>query len=172
MILSGTQILSRSLVQGLLNTSLQLQPCGIDLTLRQISLWSTPATIDFSNANRKAAKTSILQFEDKITLKPGSYLIDFNETVKVPRNCMASVFPRSSLWRSGVGISAGVVDAGYQGAMGALMDVRNPLGVVLYKDAKLAQIVFEELGEMVDGYKGVYQGAGCSVGRDGDEVGM
>ncbi|KAJ5134180.1 hypothetical protein N7526_005545 [Penicillium atrosanguineum] len=158
MILSGTQILSRSLVQGLLNTSLQLQPCGIDLTLRQISLWSTPATIDFSNANRKAAKTSILQFEDKITLKPGSYLIDFNETVKVPRNCMASVFPRSSLWRSGVGISAGVVDAGYQGAMGALMDVRNPLGVVLYKDAKLAQIVFEELGEMVDGYKGGLSG--------------
>lgn len=171
MILSGTQILSRNLVQNLLNTSLQLQPCGIDLTLRQISLWTTPATIDFSNVNRKAARTSILQFMDRITLKPGSYLIDFNETVKVPRNCMASVFPRSSLWRSGVGISAGVVDAGYEGAMGAMMDVRNPLGVVLYRDAKLAQVVFEELGEMVDGYNGVYQGAGCSVGRDGDEMG-
>lgn len=70
-----------------------------------------------------------------------------------------------------MGISAGVVDAGYEGAMGAMMDVRNPLGVVLYRDAKLAQVVFEELGEMVDGYNGVYQGAGCSVGRDGDEMG-
>ncbi|KAJ5665503.1 uncharacterized protein N7477_007951 [Penicillium maclennaniae] len=99
MILSGTQILSRNLVQNLLNSSLQLQPY-------------------FTNANRKAAKTTLLQFTDTITLKPGSYLIDFNETVKVPRNCMASVLPRSSLWRSSVGISAGVVDAGYEGAMG------------------------------------------------------
>lgn len=82
---------------------------------------------------------------------------------------MASVFPRSSLWRSGVGISAGVVDAGYEGAMGALMEVRNPCGVVLYKDAKLAQVVFGEMGEVVEGYDGVYQGSKSSVGRDGVE---
>jgi dUTP pyrophosphatase len=168
MILSGNQILARNLVQHLRNPTLQLQPCGIDLTLRQISLWTSPATISLSNANRKAAKLSLLQLDDKITLQPGSYLIDFNETIKVPRNCMASVFPRSSLWRSGVGISAGVVDAGYEGAMGAMMDVRNPFGVVLYKDARLAQVVFEELGVVVEGYKGVYQGSSSSVGRDGE----
>lgn len=80
-------------------------------------------------------------------VQPSAYLIDFNETVQVPRNRMASVFPWSSLWRSGIGITASVGDAGYQGAMGALMEVKNPRGVVLYKDAKLAQIVFEELGE-------------------------
>jgi dUTP pyrophosphatase len=67
-----------------------------------------------------------------------------------------------------VGISAGVVDAGYEGAMGAMMDVRNPFGVVLYKDARLAQVVFEELGVVVEGYKGVYQGSSSSVGRDGE----
>ena len=80
---------------------------------------------------------------------------------------MARVFPRSSLWRSGVGISAGVVDAGYEGAMGALMDVKNPSGIVLYESAKLAQIVFEEMGETVEGYSGVYQSSTSSVGRDG-----
>lgn len=67
-----------------------------------------------------------------------------------------------------MGISAGVVDAGYEGAMGAMMDVRNAFGVVLYKDARLAQVVFEELGVVVEGYKGVYQGSRCSVGRDGE----
>lgn len=82
---------------------------------------------------------------------------------------MGSVFPGSSLWRSGVGIVAGVVHAGYEGAMGALMEVRNPSRVVLYRNAKLAQIVFEELGESVEGYNSIYQSSTTSVGRDGTE---
>ncbi|KAL4817744.1 dUTPase-like protein [Aspergillus spinulosporus] len=80
---------------------------------------------------------------------------------------MASIYPRSSLWRSGVGITAGVVDAGYEGALGALMEVKNPHGVVLCRDAKLAQIVFEELRETVEGYNGIYQASTSSIGQDG-----
>jgi dUTP pyrophosphatase len=68
-----------------------------------------------------------------------------------------------------VGIQAGVVDAGYEGAVGALMEVKNPNGVILYKNAKLAQIVFEEMGEIVDGYSGIYQSSTSSIGRDGTE---
>lgn len=170
MILSGIQIVSRQLVRNLQNVIQQQQPCGIDLTLRQVSKWTSAATIDFDNSKRQAAKVTSLPFNDhsqSITLEQGAYLVDFNETVHVPLNCMASVFPRSSLWRSGVGIHAGVVDAGYEGAMGALMEVKNPHGVILYKDAKLAQIVFEEMTQSVDGYKGVYQSSTSSAGRDG-----
>ncbi|TVY46554.1 putative deoxyuridine 5'-triphosphate nucleotidohydrolase [Lachnellula occidentalis] len=152
MILSGLEIVTRQLVRNLQHIALQQQPCSVDLTLRQVSKWTSAATIDFDNTKRQSA-----------------YLIDFNETVQIPRNCMASVFPRSSLWRSGVGINAGVVDAGYEGAMGALMEVKNPSGVVLYKNARLAQIVFEELGETVEGYSGIYQSSTSSVGRDGAE---
>jgi dUTP pyrophosphatase len=144
--------------------------CGIDLTLHQVSKWNSAATIDFDNTNRQAAKTSVLPFHETeftITLQPGAYLVDFNETVQIPRNCIASLFPRSSLWRSGAGISAGVVDAGYEGAIGALMEVKNPNGIVLYRNAKLAQIVFEEMGEMVEGYSGIYQFSTSSIGRDG-----
>lgn len=82
---------------------------------------------------------------------------------------MATLFSRSSLWRSGVVLHAGVVDAGYQGAMGALMEVKNPYGIVLHKYAKLAQIVFEEMGDTVKGYSGVYQSSTSSVGRDGTD---
>jgi len=167
MILSGLEIITRQLVRGLQHTT-QQQPCGVDLTLRQVSKWASAATIDFDNTKRQAAKASILPFDNNtITLQPGAYLIDFNENVQVPRNCMATVFPRSSLWRSGVGISAGVVDAGYEGAMGALMEVKNPYGVVLYRNAKLVQVVFEELGDIVEGYNGIYQSSTSSVGRDG-----
>ncbi|KAL2815867.1 dUTPase-like protein, partial [Aspergillus cavernicola] len=178
MILSGLEIVSRQFVRNLRHVPQQQQPCGVDLTLRQVSQWASAATIDFDNSNRQAARTSILPFHNKsnntssqaiITLKPGTYLIDFNETVQIPLNCMASLYPRSSLWRSGVWIAAGVIDAGYQGGMGALMEVKNPHGVVLYRDAKLAQIVFGELGggDVAEGYQGVYQGSVDSSGRDG-----
>jgi dUTP pyrophosphatase len=49
------------------------------------------------------------------------------------------------------------------------MEVKNPHGVVLHRNAKLAQIVFEEMRETVDGYKGIYQASTSSVGRDGTE---
>ncbi|KAL4781758.1 dUTPase-like protein [Aspergillus varians] len=172
MILGGLEIVSRQLVRNLRQVAQQQQPCGVDLTLRQVSVWTSAATIDFDNTKRQAAKTGGLPFDNAshaITLQPGAYLVDFNETVQIPLNCMGSVFPRSSLWRSGVGVAAGVVDAGYEGALGALMEVKNPNGVVLHKDAKLAQIVFEELGEAVEGYKGIYQASTSSVGRDGKE---
>lgn len=172
MILSGCEIVARQLVRNLRNVGQQQQPCGVDLTLHQVSKWTSAATIDFDNSKRQAAKTSSLPFDSinhTITLPPGAYLVDFNEAVQIPLNCMASVFPRSSLWRSGVGINAGVVDAGYRGAMGALMEVKNPNGVVICKNAKLAQIVFEEMGETVEGYNGVYQALTSSVGRDGSE---
>lgn len=68
-----------------------------------------------------------------------------------------------------MGINAGVVDAGYEGAMGALMEVKNPSGIVLYRNAKLAQIVFEEMGSAVEGYSGIYQSSTSSVGHDGIE---
>ncbi|SMQ52530.1 unnamed protein product [Zymoseptoria tritici ST99CH_3D7] len=172
MILSGLEIITRSLVRNLRNAAHQQQPCGVDLTLRQISRWNSPATIDFDNTHRKAAETISLPFDEttesqSISLQPGAYLVDFNETVKIPLDCMATVFPRSSLWRSGVSVTSGVVDAGYEGGMGALLEVKNPAGVNLFKDAKLAQIVFEEMKGAVEGYKGVYQGSTRSAGQGG-----
>jgi dUTP pyrophosphatase len=170
MILSGLEIVTRQLVRNLPHTASQQQPCGVDLTLRQVSEWTSAATIDFNNTKRRAARTAPLHFDDihqAVTLRPGAYLVDFNETVQIPLDVMASVFPRSSLWRSGIGIHAGIVDAGYNGAMGAMMEVKNPNGVTLHKDAKLAQIIFEEIGEAVEGYKGIYQNSNTSIGRDG-----
>ncbi|KAK0649744.1 hypothetical protein B0T16DRAFT_410638 [Cercophora newfieldiana] len=81
---------------------------------------------------------------------------------------MGQIFVRSSLWRSGATLTAGVIDAGYDGALGALLDVRNPQGMVVCKDGKLGQVVVHQMEEKVEGYKGVYQGSGEIGGRDGE----
>ena len=81
---------------------------------------------------------------------------------------MGQLFVRSSLFRSGALVSAGVMDAGYHGAIGLLLSWRmvymtindhsclggllhviNPHGLTLYQNAKLAQFVFHTLPEKV-----------------------
>lgn len=64
-------------------------------------------------------------------------------------------------------MSADVIDAGYEDALGALLNVKNINEVVLCGDAKLAQVVFEEMGEEVEGYSDVYQSSENSARRDG-----
>lgn len=50
------------------------------------------------------------------------------------------------------------MDSGYHGAVGALLQVVNPAGMRLYQNARLAQVVFHQMSEPVEGYKGTYQG--------------
>ncbi|KAI0971039.1 dUTPase-like protein [Xylaria arbuscula] len=186
MLVSGASIIKQGIVQNLRSIPQQLQPCGIDVSLRRVLKWMSPATVDFDNARRQAAKTAEMPFsannigaawsgaaadadetEGAVKLLQGAYLVEFNETVNIPLDCMGQLFVRSSLWRSGVVLSAGVVDAGYAGSLGALLDVRNPAGVVLYKHAKLAQVVVHRLDGRVKGYDGVYQNSLHALGRDG-----
>lgn len=112
MILPGKLALSRNLIKPLLSSPLQTQPCGIDLTLRRILTWNSAGTVDFSNEFRQSSKTSQLDFSGspkQIHLEMGNYLVEFNEEVDVPLDVMGQIFVRSSLWRNGAKVDAGVV---------------------------------------------------------------
>lgn len=98
--------------------------------------------------------------QESVILDAGAYLVEFNETIDTPLSVMGQVFVRSSLFRSGALLSAGVMDSGYKGAMGALLQVLNPNGLILFRNARLAQMVFHQMSEPVEGYNGVYQGSG------------
>ncbi|KAK4161324.1 dUTPase-like protein [Cladorrhinum sp. PSN259] len=170
--LSGASIIKQGIVRNLRSVSHQMQPCGVDLSLRRVIKWTSPATVDFDNSRRQvAAQAAEIPFSQSsaeiVKLAQGAYLVEFNETVDTPLDCMGQVFVRSSLWRSGATLAAGVVDSGYKGGLGALLDVRNPAGIILYRDAKLGQICFHRMEEKVDGYSGIYQNSVDSVGRDG-----
>ncbi|KAI1164552.1 dUTPase-like protein [Nemania serpens] len=180
MLVSGASIIKQGIVRNFRSIPQQLQPCGVDVSLRRVLRWTSPATVDFDNTRREAARTAEMPFSANgngigaaaetegavVKLPQGAYLVEFNETVHIPLDCMGQLFVRSSLWRSGVVLSAGVVDAGYEGSLGALLDVRNPAGVVLYRHAKLAQVVVHRLEERVKGYDGVYQNSLHVLGRD------
>ena len=121
MILAGRTVLARSILRGVSAPSNQVQPCGVDLSLLRVLRWTSAGTIDFDNTFRKTASTVEIPFDPSkkyVHLQQGAYLVEFNETVQTPLDAMGQIFVRSSLFRSGALVSAGVMDSGYSGAVG------------------------------------------------------
>lgn len=152
---------SPPLVDNLFDIQQQVQPNGIDLTLKEIALLSSSGSLGLSNESRALSSTSPLVFDGlgRIDLLPGCYLVTYNEVVNIPRNIIALATPRSSLLRCGVSIHSAVWDAGYSGRSQSLMVVYNPRGFRIYRNARIIQMVFFLLSrEVAQGYQGIFQG--------------
>ena len=152
---------SPPLLEDLPDAHHQVQPNGVDLTLREIAVLSSPGSLGLDNADRVISGTSPLVFDglDRLDLPPGGYLVTYNEVVNLPRSVMALARPRSSLLRCGVSVHNAVWDAGYSGRSRSLMVVYNPQGFRIHRNTPIVQMVFFRLSrETADGYRGVFQG--------------
>lgn len=148
------------LVEGFFNLEQQLQPNGMDFTLREVALLQSSGMIASANSGRRIPGLAPLAFDSAgfLELVPGPYIITVNEIVNLPRNIMALAWPRSSLLRCGVSINNAVWDAGYSGRSQCLMVVHNPQGFSLQRNARILQLVFLQLSGDTEAYNGIYQG--------------
>ena len=138
----------------------QVQPCGIDMTLREVHALSDAGVVDFDNSRRKISASKRLEFADgRLHLAQGCYKIIYNEYVSVPLDACAFGFPRSSLLRCGADVRCAVWDPGYHGRSESLLVVNSQHGITLHKDAKVMQLVFVRLESAAHaGYSGQYKG--------------
>lgn len=149
------------LIEEAFNIDDQLQPNGVDLTVREVSSFSSSGNLTQSNDGRVLSKTAPLVFDSHggVDLMPGAYLITFNEIVNLPANIMALARPRSSLNRCGVSVHSAVWDAGYSGRSQSLLVIYNIHGFRLHRNARVLQLVFFRLTRSVTaGYNGKFQG--------------
>jgi len=110
------------------------------------------------------ASTRVLPSVEEITsetvlLKPGDYiLLETVEKVNMPKDLMARILPRSTLFRAGCILVTAVVDPGYYGTL--TMGLKNLSGCDfrLEKGSRVGQIVFEEVCGGTSLYTGRYQG--------------
>jgi dUTP pyrophosphatase len=155
------------LVAEVLDLEHQLQPNGIDLTLREIARHEGGGVIGVDNADRVLPELVPVPFDEEgwVTLAPGAYHIMYNEVVNIPESLMALGRPRSSLNRCGVTINTAVWDAGYNGRSTSMMVVANPAGFRVQKNARVMQLVFFGMAEATaDGYRGRYHGENLEAG--------
>ncbi len=148
------------LVEYMINSGIQVQPNGIELTLQRVETLESSGAIAFDNSERKLPPTKNMNFDNEgwIHLPKGNYKIVFNEVVNIPKNIAAIAKPRSSLLRCGATVETAVWDAGYSGRSESLLVVYNENGFKIKKNARVLQLLFFRLGEEVrEGYSGVYQ---------------
>jgi len=148
------------LIEGYINLEEQVQPNGIDLTLREVALLQSPGRIAVTDSQRLVSDLAPLVFDglDFVDLMPAAYIITYNEIIHLPKNVMALASPRSSLLRCGVTVNTAVWDAGYSGRSQSLMVVYNPRGFRLQRNARIVQLIFLKLTRDTEGYQGAYQG--------------
>jgi len=147
------------LVENMIDPNIQIQPAGIDLTVREICSFNSYGKIDFTNNERLIPKYSVIPFNEEgwAFLKQGAYLIKYNEIINMPLNLIAIGKPRSSLLRMGAFIVTAIWDPGYRGRSVSLLLVNNPSGIYVKKNARVLQLIFIKLSKITSSYRGIYQ---------------
>ncbi len=89
-------------------------------------------------------------------LLPEEYvLVSTFETIKIPNDLMAILYPRSSVNRKGLSVDlTGIIDSGYEGPL--TLPIRNNTNsqvIQLHPGERFCQIVFEELAHPVEARK-------------------
>ncbi|MCD6564076.1 MAG: dCTP deaminase [Thermoproteales archaeon] len=97
--------------------------------------------------------------EDPIIIYPNEYLLmETMEKVNMPLDLAAIVFPRTTLFRMGLGLRNGVIDPGYVGSLVFGLKNESSLTVKIKKKSRVAQIIFLKVQGKTIPYEGVYKG--------------
>lgn len=161
------KLLSEMSFPGAPDAEVQRQPAGFDLTVAQVGRFAGGGALDFDNRLRKLPETEELPWSpvvseektpepDSLLLKPGGYLVTYNELINVPADCAGLVLPRSSLMRCGAMLNSALWDPGYRGRGQGLLTVFSELR--LYRSARIAQFILIALeSAAAELYQGRYQ---------------
>lgn len=166
MFLTGKEIrslvLRKKLVEDYVDLDTQIQPNGVDLTIRNVELLeSTPGVIDFTGEKRTFPQRKALSWsrDDIVELSPGNFYLGWtNEMVNMPSNMVGILKPRTSAFTMGLAISTGVVDAGFRGHIRFGLSASVPVKVI--KNARLIHMVVARLSGRTKEYEGIWKEKG------------
>ena len=91
------------------------------------------------------------------------YLVTTMEEVALDFDMVALVYPRSSLFRSGVMLATSVTAPGYEGKLTFGLYVAGPVPFIAELGSRFAHIIFLELDQPANEYRGQWQGGRVSA---------
>jgi dUTP pyrophosphatase len=144
------------LVQDMVNKDQQIQQCGVDLTVGKVFTLEGKGVLDFTNEKRKLPEyKEITSDNDVWNLSPGIYHFAMNEKIVIPKSVAGLLLPRSSALTCGLEVHTAVWDPGYEGR--SFMHVNLTKEIEIHKNAKVAQMIFFNLGRETSAYDGKYK---------------
>jgi len=136
-----------------------IQPSGIDLRVKCVYRLKNGGYLGVENRKTPDVEVAGKEIGKKIVLKPNEFvLVETMEKVNMPKDVMAIVLPRSSLFRCGVSLYTAVVDPGFVGTLTFGMKNLGKYHFEIEIGSKIGQIVFEEVKGNTKLYDGRYQG--------------
>lgn len=124
---------------------------------------------DETKTNSSSAEASADKGENSFVFEPGKYyLIKTMETVNLPTTVTGVIFPRTTLFRSGLGLFNGVVQPGYCGELTFGICNLGQSNIRVSFGARVVHITFHEVLGEGNQYRGQWQGG--RVATDGKEV--
>lgn len=124
---------------------------------------------DETKTNSSSAEASADKEENSFVFEPGKYyLIKTMEKVNLPTTVTGVIFPRTTLFRSGLGLFNGVVQPGYCGELTFGICNLGQSNIRVSFGARVVHITFHEVLGEGNQYRGQWQGG--RVATDGKEV--
>jgi deoxycytidine triphosphate deaminase len=97
--------------------------------------------------------------QDNLEIKPGEYyLVKTIESVDIPLDMLADCRTRTSLFRAGLALFAGVGSPGYQGQLVFGLSNLGLLPVTIQMGARICSLLFYRLEETGIAYRGQHKG--------------
>lgn len=131
--------------------------------------------MDYFSEKKRPEYFDIVELEQGqyFDLLPNEYvLVSSLESLKIPDNLMAVMYPRSSTNRKGISVDlTGIIDSGYEGQL--VIPIRNNTQsqmVRLYPGERFCQVVFEKLSHKVDARKSRYHRRDIIDGVDVESI--
>jgi deoxycytidine triphosphate deaminase len=131
----------------------------------------TPTAKSVAKANPNCAEGFEIkgvadETEDAFIFAPGKYyLIKTMEKVNLPTTLSGVVFPRTTMFRSGLGMFNGIVQPGYSGELTFGVCNLGSSNIKISFGARVAHITFHEVLGEGNQYKGQWQGGRVSADK-------
>jgi len=114
---------------------------------------------DTPNAKLIKKYEEIKKDENFFVFNPGKYfLIKTIEKVNLPTTLSGIIFPRTTLFRSGIGLFNGIVQPGYSGELTFGICNLGESKIKLSLGSRVVHITFHEVSGYGNQYKGQWQG--------------
>jgi len=120
--------------------------CDISISSTILKIKKTFKAIELSEPETVANMYDQIEIKDSYNFKPNECIfVVLNEKIKIPKNIVAHIRPRTSLSRLGIIINFQHINAGYEGVLNIAMYNLSPNTYKIKPGMRIGQIVFEEL---------------------------
>ncbi|MBM3256241.1 MAG: hypothetical protein FJZ04_02110 [Candidatus Moranbacteria bacterium] len=163
----------KKLVEGLCKRELaNPEGAGFDLRLGELYELEGEGFLGIESRDtpnlKKIAEYESDNPEKSATISPGKYyLVTTIESVNLPKNLIAFIVSRTTLFRSGIALFNGAVSPGYRGKLTFAICNLGQQKIKIALGARVVHITFHEVAGNSNLYRGQWQGG--RVTTEGEE---